>query len=67
MMSHAFKRNRREECVRMPRKKDQIRPSTPFGEPAMLVAIHTSHSGFRAVQKIATIQVSSGFIRGIPG
>jgi hypothetical protein len=30
------------------------------------VAIQTSHSGFRAIQKIATIQVSSGFIRGIP-
>jgi hypothetical protein len=33
----------------------------------MPVAIDTSHSGFWAIQKIATIQVSSGFIRGIPG
>jgi hypothetical protein len=28
-------------------------------EPAMPVTTHTSHSGFRAMQKIATIQVSS--------
>jgi hypothetical protein len=28
-------------------------------------AMHTSYSGFPAIQKIATIQVSSGLIRGI--
>jgi hypothetical protein len=32
----------------------------------MPVAIHPSHSGFRAIQKIGTIQASSGIIRGIP-
>jgi len=34
--------------------------------PRMPGTIHRSHSGFRAIQKIASIQVSSGFIRGIP-
>src|SRR5262245_11964600 len=29
-------------------------------------AIDTSHLGFRPIQKIATIHVSSGFIRGLP-
>jgi hypothetical protein len=38
----------------------------PFGESAMRLAIHTSHSRFRAIQKIATMQVSSGFIEEIP-
>jgi hypothetical protein len=28
--------------------------------------VRTSHSGFRAIQETATIQVGSGFIRGIP-
>jgi hypothetical protein len=32
----------------------------------MPVAIHPSHSGFRAIQKIGTVQASSGIIRGIP-
>jgi hypothetical protein len=32
----------------------------------MLVAIHPSHSGFRAIHKIGTIQASSAIIRGIP-
>jgi hypothetical protein len=34
--------------------------------PVLPGGIHTSHSGFQAIQKIATIQVSSGFIRGTP-
>jgi hypothetical protein len=38
--------------------------TTPFGKPDMPGAIDTSHSGFRAIQKIAIIQKSSGFIRG---
>jgi hypothetical protein len=63
---HASKGNRREECVRMPGKTIRSGPRTPLGRPGMPVAIHISHSGFRAIQKIATIQVSSGFIRGIP-
>ena len=28
---------------------------------------HSSHSDFRTIQKIATIHINSGFIRGIPG
>jgi hypothetical protein len=34
---------------------------------AGLVAERGSHSGFRAIQKIGTIQASSEIIRGIPG
>ena len=37
-----------------------------FGWSGMPVAIHPSHSGFRAIQKIGTVQASSGIIRGIP-
>ncbi len=58
--------NRRQECVRVPGKwPDQIleRHSGRLecGEPAL-----TSGLGFQAIQKIATIQASSGLIRGIP-
>lgn len=38
--------------------------SRPLGLSEMLVAVHTSHAGFSAIQKIDTIYGGSGFIRG---
>jgi hypothetical protein len=65
--SHAFKSNRREDCVRMPSKTARSGSRKPLGWSGMPVAIHPSRSGFQAIQKIGTIQASSGIIRGIPG
>jgi hypothetical protein len=62
---HAFKSNR-EEYAPNAKENGQIKPSTPLGGPTMPGAIHASHSCFRAIQKNVTIQLSSGFIRGIP-
>src|SRR6516162_1976725 len=61
--SHAFKSNRRNEFVRMPRKTARSGSQTPLGRsgPSTL-----SHLGFQPVQKTPTIHVSSGFIWGIP-
>ena len=43
-----------------------MRPSNAVRTVWNAGAIDTSHLGFRPIQKIATIHVSSGFIRGIP-
>jgi len=42
------------------RENGQISPSTLFGTLECRKIFHTSHSGFRAIQKSATIHVSSG-------
>ena len=64
--SHAFKSNRRKECVRMPRKTARSGPQTPLGRSGMLGAIHPLASGLPAGSETPTIHVSSGFIWGIP-
>jgi hypothetical protein len=47
--------------VRLPQKKIE-----EYAKGArVLVAIHTSDLDFRAIQRIATIQITSGFTRGI--
>jgi hypothetical protein len=46
--SHAFKGNRRKECVRMPRKTARSGPQTPLGRSGMLGAIHPLASGLPA-------------------
>jgi hypothetical protein len=65
--SHAFQSNRREDRVRMPSKTARSGSRKPLGWSGMPVAIHPSRSGFQAIQKIGTIQASSGIIRGITG
>src|SRR5262249_32453746 len=64
--SHAFKSNRRNECVRMPRKTARSGSQTPLGRSGMSGTIHPLAAGFQPVQKTPTIHVSSGFIWGIP-
>jgi Transposase DDE domain group 1 len=54
------KSNRPEDCVRMPSKTDRSGSRKPLGWSGMPVAIHPSHSGFRTIQKIGSIQASSG-------
>jgi hypothetical protein len=49
----------------MPGETARSDPRTPFGRLEYPQPGHIGF-GFRAIQKIATIQVSSGFIRGIP-
>jgi len=43
-----------------------MRPSNAVRTVWDAEAIDTSHLGFRPIQKIATVQASSGFIWGIP-
>ena len=64
--SHAFKSNRRNECVRMPRKTARSGSQIPLGRSGMSEPSTLSHLGFQPVQKTPTIHVSSGFIWGIP-
>src|SRR6516162_6182358 len=63
--SHAFKSNRRNECVRMPRKTARSGSQIPLGRSGMSEPSTLSHLGFQPVQKTPTIHVSSGFIWGI--
>jgi hypothetical protein len=53
--SHASKSNRREECVRMPRKTARSGPQRHLEEPAMPVSHPLLPSGSRAIQKIASV------------
>src|SRR6266478_4963892 len=46
--SHAFKSNRRNECVRMPRKTARSGSQTPLGRSGMSGAIHPLASGLPA-------------------
>lgn len=50
----------------MPSKTARSGSRKPLGWSGMPLAIQTSHSGFRAIRKIGTIQASSDIIRGIP-
>jgi hypothetical protein len=50
----------------MPSKTARSGSRKPLRWSGMPVAIHPSHSGFRAIQKIGTIQASSGIIGRIP-
>ena len=66
---HAFKSNRRQECVRMPGKMARSDPRTSLehhSDAWNARAIHTSHLGFQPVLKRPTIHASSGGIWGIP-
>jgi len=48
------------------RENRQMRPSNAVRTVWNGGAIGTSHPGFRPIQKIATIDASSAFIRGMP-
>ena len=62
--SHAFKSNRRNECVRMPRKTaDQAVKHRWDGQECRKPST-LSHLGYQPVQKPPTIHVSSGLIWG---
>jgi hypothetical protein len=50
----------------MPGKMARSDPQTPFGRLEWRQPARTWQLGFQPVQKMPIIQVSSGFIRGIP-
>jgi hypothetical protein len=51
----------------MPSKTARSGSGKPLGWSGMPVAIHPSHSGFRAIQKIGTVQARLGDHPGKPG
>ena len=66
--SHAFKSNRRNECVRMPRKTARSGSQTPLGRRECREPSTLSHLGFQPVQKrlpSTSVQGSSGESRFI--
>ena len=48
---HPFKRNRQEECVRMPMRIARSTPRPSFGLPELLGAIHISRLASRDAAK----------------
>ena len=64
---HAFRSNRREECVQLPRKMARSGRQTPFGLAEARMAVHTSYLPCGKVRKSANTRSSSEVIRGISG
>ena len=57
---HAFRSNRREECVQMPRKMARSGCQTPFGLAEALMAVHTLYLSCGKGRKSANTRSSFG-------